>query len=50
MSSSNIERKLVAIMFTDIAEFTSLASSNEQYAIDLLQKQRHILFPIIKDI
>ena len=35
-------------MFTDIAGFTSIASINEQYAIDLLQKQRKILFPLIE--
>ena len=48
MPSSRIERKLAAIMFTDIAGFTSIASTNEQYAIDLLQKQRKTLFPLIE--
>ena len=48
MPSSQIERKLAAIMFTDIVEFTSIASTNEQYAIDLLQKQRNTLFPVIE--
>ena len=48
MTSHQIDRKLAAIMFTDIVGFTSLASNNEQYAIDLLQKQRELLFPIIK--
>ena len=47
-NSNNIERKLAAIMFTDIVGFTALASSNEQHAIELLQKQREIIFPIIK--
>ena len=47
-NSNNIERKLAAIMFTDIVGFTALASSNEQYAIELLQKQREIIFPIIE--
>ena len=48
MPSPQIERKLAAIMFTDIVGFTSIASTNEQYAIDLLQKQRNTLFPVIK--
>ncbi len=48
MHHSKIERKLAAIMFTDIVGFTSIASNNEQFAIDLLQKQREILYPIIK--
>ena len=47
MPSHQIERKLAAIMFTDIVGFTSIASTNEQYAIDLLQKQRITLFPVI---
>ena len=46
--SPKVERKLAAIMFTDIAGFTALASTNEQSALDLLQKQRDIVFPIIK--
>lgn len=43
-----VERKLAAIMFTDIAGFTSLASNDEQSALDLLQKQREVVFPIIE--
>ena len=47
-NSSKVERKLAAIMFTDIAGFTSLASNDEQSALDLLQKQREVVFPIIE--
>ena len=48
LNSSKVERKLAAIMFTDIAGFTALASNDEQSALDLLQKQREVIFPIIK--
>ena len=47
-NSPKVERKFAAIMFTDIAGFTSIASTNEQFALDLLQKQREVVFPIIE--
>jgi len=45
--STNLERKLVAIMFTDIAGFTALSSKDENKALQLLDKQQEILAPII---
>ena len=35
-----IERKLAAIMFTDIAGFTEQMSKNKAVAIRLIQKQK----------
>ena len=45
--STNIERKLVAIMFTDIAGFTALSAKDENKALQLLDKQKELLSPII---
>jgi class 3 adenylate cyclase/tetratricopeptide (TPR) repeat protein len=47
MSSSRIERKLAAIMFTDIAGYTAQMSKDEAVAISLLNKQESILKPLI---
>ena len=41
-------KKLKAIMFTDIVNFTQLSSNNEEHAIELIDKQRTILKPIVK--
>tara|TARA_B100002052_G_scaffold206934_1_gene189083 strand:+ start:225 stop:2693 length:2469 start_codon:yes stop_codon:yes gene_type:complete len=40
-------RKLAAIMFTDIADYTSLSAKNETRALDLLDTQREIISPIL---
>jgi adenylate cyclase len=42
------QRKLLAIMFTDIVGYTSLMSSNEKYALKILQLSRNTLKPLIK--
>ena len=42
-----IERKLAAIMFTDIAGYTSIMASDEEKALSLLQDKRRILKPLI---
>ena len=39
MSSSQIERKLAAIMFTDIVGYTAQMSKDEAVVIRLIQKQ-----------
>ncbi len=49
MSSSRIERKLAAIMFTDIAGYTALSAKDENKALALLDKQEQILTPIIEE-
>ena len=48
MSSPRIERKLAAIMFTDIVGFTKLTAKSESEALKLLDIQKEILTPIIK--
>ena len=49
MPSSQIERKLAAIMFTDIAGYTALSAKNENKALELLDTQKQILTPIIEE-
>ena len=44
-----IERKLAAIMFTDIAGYTALSAKNETKALELLDTQEQILNPIIEE-
>ncbi len=43
-----MERKLAAIVFTDIVGFTKLSAENEPAALSLLEKQREILKPIVE--
>ncbi len=47
MSSPRIERKLAAIMFTDIVGFTAQMSKDEAVAISLLNKKESVLKPLI---
>ena len=46
---SDVKRKLAAIMFTDIAGYTALSSTDENKALKLLDKQEEILTPIIEE-
>ena len=43
------ERKLAAIMFTDIAGYTALSAKDETSPLNLLDTQKQILTPIIKE-
>jgi len=43
-----IERKLAAIMFTDIAGYTALSAKDSTKTSELLKTQRHILKPIVE--
>ena len=49
MSSTQIERKLAAIMFTDIAGYTESMSKSESKTLNLLEKKRSILKPLLKE-
>ena len=44
-----IERKLAAIMFTDIAGYTESMSKSEPKSLDTLEKKRLILKPLLKE-
>ena len=43
-----IERKLAAIMFTDIAGYTEQMSKDEDKAFALIQKKRDLLLPLVE--
>ena len=49
MPSPQIERKLAAIMFTDIAGYTEQMSKDEAVAISLLNKKESVLKPLIEE-
>ena len=46
-NSPKVERKLAAIMFTDIVGFTELTSTDEEKALSLVDKKRDLLLPLI---
>ncbi len=48
MPSSRIERKLAAIMFTDIAGYTEQMSKDQDVAFSLLETKQKALRPLIK--
>ena len=49
MSKSNIlQKKLKAIVFTDIVDFTKISADDEHHALELINKQREILKPIVE--
>ena len=47
--SSTTERKLAAIMFTDIAGYTAQMSKDEARAMELLKEKESILKPLLKE-
>jgi len=49
MPSSQTDRKLAAIMFTDIAGYTESMSKSESKSLDTLEKKRSILNPLLKE-
>ena len=48
MPSPQIERKLAAIMFTDIAGYTEQMSKDEDKAFALIQKKLDLLLPLVE--
>ena len=49
MPSSQIsKKKLKAIVFTDMADFTTISAQDEDKALDLIQKQNDIIKPIVE--
>jgi len=49
MTKSNLtQKKLKAIVFTDMADFTKISAQDEQKALDLIQKQNDIIKPIVE--
>ena len=48
-TASSPQRKLAAIMFTDIAGYTAAMSADEESALKTLRKKRSILKPLIID-
>ena len=40
-------KKLKAIVFTDIVDFTKMSAEDEQHALDIIHKQRELLKPIV---
>jgi len=47
--NQTLERKLAAIMFTDIAGYTESMSKSESKSLDTLEKKRSILKPLLKE-
>ena len=48
MSNKRIStKKLKAIVFTDIVDFTKISAKDEQNALDIIDKQRNLLKPIV---
>ena len=43
-----LQKKLKAIVFTDMADFTKISAQNEQKALDRIQKQIDIIKPIVE--
>jgi class 3 adenylate cyclase len=43
-----LQKKLKAIVFTDMADFTTISAQDEQKALDLIQKQNEIIKPIVE--
>ena len=49
MPTSQIERKLAAIMFTDIVGFTKIMGDDETTALSILENQQSLINPIVKE-
>ena len=48
LKSPKVERKLAAIVFTDIVGFTEITAYDQSQALDILKQQRKILKPLVE--
>ena len=48
MKKSLSQKKLKAIVFTDMADFTQISAQDEENALELIQKQNEIIKPIVE--
>ena len=46
-NTPKVERKLAAIMFTDIVGYTAFSAKDSQKALQILDKQSEVLKPIL---
>ena len=44
-----MDRKLAAIVFTDIADFTTITAEDEENAFELINLQRELFQPIVQE-
>lgn len=49
MPSPHVNRKLAAIMFTDIVGFTKIMGDDESTALSILENQQSLINPIVKE-
>ena len=47
-STTKVERKLAAIVFTDIVGFTEITANEQTHALDILKQQRKLLKHIVE--
>ena len=47
--SSNPQRRLAAIVFTDLVDFSLLSGKDENKALKIIQKQKEIVIPLLKE-
>ena len=47
-NKTKLERKIAAIMFTDIVGYTQLTSEDEEKAFQLIKKKRELLLPLLE--
>ena len=45
----SIDRKLAAIMFTDIVGFTKIMGDDETTALSILGSQQYLINPLVKE-
>ena len=47
--TSDVKRKLAAIMFTDIVGFSKIMGDDESLALSILNKQESLISPLVKN-